>query len=223
MVVCSRKQPSWQIHEDHVRRTIGMNSEYIRIDNRGNRYGLAAAYNEGVSKSSGEVIVFVHEDVFVLTENWGKILQDKFSENPALGLVGVAGTTALSKRAGSWASTGKQFIKGHVVHELKNKDGQILSLYSEHKMDSEVVAVDGLFFAVRRSLFDTISFDAKTFDHFHFYDLDICMQVIKTHKIIVTYDILVKHLSAGNYDHIWRKYSEKFRRKYEKDLPVVVL
>lgn len=218
--MCSRKDPANTIHHDHIMQTAGCRTEYIPIDNRQNTYSLASAYNHGVRQAKGDVVIFVHDDVFFLTENWGTIVLNKFIENDSLGLLGLAGTTRLPQKAGSWASGGKQFLTGRVVHEIKHKDGQILSMYSNDPKDTPVVVVDGLFMAIRRTLFGSISFDEHEFDHFHFYDLDICMQINQTHTILVTYDILVKHLSAGNYDKIWKKYASRFKHKYEERLPL---
>ncbi len=72
-------------------------------------------------------------------------------------------------------------------------------------------------------LFERISFDEVLFDGFHFYDLDIAMQVQKTHRVIVTNDIMVKHYSAGNFKEEWHFYAHHFVKKYESELPFSVL
>jgi hypothetical protein len=64
-----------------------------------------------------------------------------------------------------------------------------------------------------------VRFDDVLFDRFHFYDLDICMQIRKTHRIIVTPDILVKHQSGGSFNNEWFTYAQRFARKYRTDLP----
>ena len=119
-------------------------------------------------------------------------------------------------------------MKGRVIHELNRGETVYLSVFSWDKEDAEVVAVDGLFFAVRRSLFHRIRFDDATFDGFHFYDLDLCMQIRKTHRLIVTWDLLVKHLSAGRCDDSWKEAGARFLKKYagqdvgEEDIEMVL-
>jgi len=218
VITCSRKDPSWDLHQRNIDRTTGSLHEYIRIDNRDGRFGLCAAYNEGVKLSGGEILVFVHEDVFFMEGNWGEVLEKKFAD-PSVGLVGVAGTQYLFSDTPGWVAAGRPYIKGHVVHELQNGDVYNLTVFDWGKNDSDVVAVDGLFFAVRKSLFDKIRFDDKTFDSFHFYDLDICMQIRRTHRLIVTWDILVKHQSGGSFDKNWEKYAAEFLKKYRNELP----
>jgi len=219
VIVCSQKDPQWLVHRNHIARSIGSHYEYIAIDNRKNEKGICAAYNEGVSRARGDICVFVHEDVFFVTQSWGKVLLDTFANNEECGMVGVAGTQFLFAHNPFWAAAGRPFIHGKVIHENKKSDKRILTVFSRDEIDTQVVALDGLFFAVRRSLFDTISFDEKTFDQFHFYDLDIGMQVQNTHTLLCTKDILVKHLSGGSFNEKWRAYAVLFLRKYKKQLP----
>jgi|GEM_PF-347578 len=219
VIVCSNDYAAYQIHRAHIGATVGCGHEYIRINNIDNTYGLCAAYNIGVDKAVGEYLVFVHEDVYFVTREWGKILEDKFIKNSSMGIVGVAGTQYLFKDNPFWTSAGRPFIKGKVIHEDAGKNSLILSAYSEDEADAEVVAVDGLFFCIRKSLFNRIKFDEQTFDKFHLYDLDICMQARKTHSIVVTTDILVKHRSWGSFDETWKYYGAQFLHKYKNDLP----
>lgn len=219
VIVCSRREPSFDLHERNVRKTVGnVGVEYIRIDNRDNYYGICEAYNEGVKRAKGKILVFMHEDVFFMEGGWGEKLIDKFRDS-SIGLVGVAGTEYLFADKPSWVTAGRPFIKGKVIHELDNGERYFLTVYSWDNSDAEVVAVDGLFFAIRKELFDRIKFDGENFDGFHFYDLDICMQVRKTHKCIVTNDIIVKHTSGGSFDGVWQKYAQRFVEKYKKELP----
>ncbi len=219
VVVCSRLGQYSDLHEQNVRKTVDAEFEYIRIDNQSNSDSLCSAYNEGVNRSHGDILVFVHEDVFFMEPGWGPKLTEKFQANSSIGLVGVAGTQYLSNHHPAWLVAGQPFTRGRVVHETEANDGYFMSVFSPDKTDAEVVAVDGLLFAIRRSLFETIRFDEQTFDGFHFYDLDICMQIRKTHKLIVTWDILVKHLSEGTCDQTWIDAGKKFLAKYQHELP----
>ena len=210
VIVCSAKNSGWNKHMRHIESTIGFPYEYIRIDNTTHQHSLSSAYNQGVKSAKSDLLVFVHEDVFFLTPEWGAVLWRKFI-NPQIGIVGVAGSQLLLPDKPMWVSAGSPFIHGNILHH----DGSriILSVYSQEMMDTQVVAVDGLFMAVRKSLFHTIRFDEETFDGFHFYDLDICMQIRRTHSVIVTHDILVKHLSKGVFDKVWGRYGKKLDQK----------
>jgi glycosyltransferase involved in cell wall biosynthesis len=219
VIVCSSQNPEWDYHERNVKKTIGCDYEYIRIENARNTYGICAAYNEGVSRATGDLLVFVHEDVFFMEPGWGDLLRRRFDDDHELGLIGVAGTQFLLEDSPLWLAAGEPYLRGRVVHEIEDGRKYYLSVFSWEQRDAEVVAVDGLFFAIPRRLFWQIKFDDTTFDRFHFYDLDICMQIHRTHKIIVTWDVLVKHLSAGAFDETWVEAGKRFLEKYKDELP----
>ncbi len=219
VIVCSRQDPSRNLHERNARKTAGEEIEYVRIDNRESRYGICAAYNAGVERAGGEILVFMHEDAFFVESNWAGALFKKFSDE-SVGMIGIAGTQYLLAEAPLWNAAGRPFVKGWVIHETDNGKAFELTVYSWDKKDSEVVAVDGVFFAVRKALFSTVRFDGETFDGFHFYDLDLCMQVRRTSRVMVTPEILIKHQSGGSIDATWEKYARRFIEKFHNNLPV---
>ena len=137
-IVCSRQNPSWTIHERNIARTAGISYEYLRIDNRDGRLGICAAYNLGVAKSKGDILVFVHEDVFFMECGWGKVLENKFAADPALGLLGVAGTQYLFADKMSWTAAGRPFLRGRVVHELNAGNEFFMTAFSLDKDDADI-------------------------------------------------------------------------------------
>ncbi len=75
---------------------------------------------------------------------------------------------------------------------------------------------------IRKSLFDDglIRFDDKTFDGFHCYDIDICLQVRKAgFDVAVVSDVLAEHLSYGSQNKQWLMASEKLEKKWHDYLP----
>jgi GT2 family glycosyltransferase len=217
LIVCSRMAAESDLHQRNVARTIGAAHEYVRVDNAAGQMGICRAYNIGLEQAKGDIFVFMHEDAYFTHPNWGPALEQKFAADRALGLVGVAGTQYLLRDQPGWAAPGLPFLRGRVVHD----DGshQHLTIYSRDTSDAEVVAADGLFLAIRAELFRYIRFDEVIFDGFHFYDIDMCMQVRQTHKAIVTCDILLKHMSGGSFDAQWQAYAERFSWKYFDRLP----
>lgn len=223
IIVCSKHFEAISIHKKHIADTIGVAYEYIVIDNTDRVMGICAAYNKGVELAKGDVLVFLHEDLFFITNGWGEIFQSKLTSDNDIGLIGVAGTKYLFENNPSWVAAGRPYILGKVVHKLAKNNKNLLTVFSDSNIDEEAVAVDGLCFAIKKSLFKSIQFDEKTFDSFHFYDLDICMQIGKLKKILVTSDILVKHLSGGSYDEKWKMYGIRFIEKYKNQLPASVI
>ena len=219
IVVCTRSPDTATAHRTHVAHTIGCEHEYIPIHNPHGAMGLGEAYNHGVDCAGGEVVVFVHDDVFFIAPGWGVVVEGKFAADPSLGAAGVAGTSYLSRTQPLWCSAGRPFIHGRVVHHERSTDRCLLTVFCSHEHDCEVVAADGLFLAVRRDLFSQVRFDAATFDRFHFYDLDLCMQIRPLARLIVTPDVMVKHFSGGSFGEEWVHYAARFAGKYVRELP----
>ena len=211
IVVCGSTPENLEIHKRHIEQTIGVPWEYIGIDNSNKNYSLAQAYNDGGKQARAGIIVFVHDDVFFATKNWGEILLSKFDASPETGLIGLAGTAYFQSKYPYWVASKAPFIHGRVIHHTHQLR---VSRYSEQERDQPVVAIDGLMMAVRNSVFTQHPFDHATFDGFHFYDLDFSLRISDTSKVIVTQDILVKHLSGGRFDDNWKGYRDRFRNKY---------
>ncbi len=94
-----------------------------------------------------------------------------------------------------------------------------MNLFSVEDGDGDVVVADGVFMAVRAGALARVRFDQTTFDGFHFYDLDLCMQLRRNHRLIVTNDVLIKHLSGGDFNDEWKRYAQRFLDKYKAELP----
>jgi glycosyltransferase involved in cell wall biosynthesis len=194
--------------------------EIIVLDNREKNEGLCAVYNQGITKANGRVLVFMHEDVWMMEKDWDIVLLKKFKELPEMQILGVAGSAYLvDKPYALWSAAGIPWTFGKVVHLVEKEDEFFLSLYNDRDGDQEAVVVDGLWFAARKSLFEKISFDEKIFPAFHFYDLDICMQATKFGKIYVTSDIRVLHKSEGTFKEEWKEWSGVFIQKWKDKLP----
>jgi hypothetical protein len=216
VITCCRHPTPQSIQEKNVGKTIGAPYEYLPIDGTDGT-SLAAIYNFGISRARGEVIVFIPEDVYFMKPGWGRVLQQKFSD-PTIAGVGVAGTQYLSSTTPSLTAAGRPFIKGRVVYHLQNGDFFAV-VYSHELGDFDVVACDGAFLAVRAKHLVHAWFDQETFDGEHFADLDLCMQLRKCGRLLVTTDLVVKKRSPMQFDRAWQEYSRRFIDKWSIELP----
>lgn len=218
VIVLSRHPGAQSIQERNIAKTIGVPHEYLILDGTSG-VSTASAYNYAVENAKGDYLVFIHEDVYFMKINWGAVLESKFINDNSVGCIGVAGTQYLFHDKPSLTAAGRPFIKGRIVHHLQNGDF-FATVFSNENGDFDVVACDGVFMAVRAPLMQTCKFDDTTFDGHSFYDLDLCMQIVRTHRIVVTTDILVKWRSQPVFDQIWQDYGQKFLEKHSDQLPI---
>ena len=72
IVVCSRHPKIDIFLEKNIKDTIGnVKYEIVWIDNSRSKYSIFEAYNEGVLRSEGEYICFMHEDIVYWSNDWG--------------------------------------------------------------------------------------------------------------------------------------------------------
>ncbi|SMO35328.1 Glycosyltransferase like family protein [Saccharicrinis carchari] len=236
IIVCSREVELLNKLKKNISETIGCAFEIVTIDNSNNHYNIFEAYNLGVKKSKGEILCFAHEDILFYTNDWGLKLLEHFKLDAQLGLIGTVGSTALPGAPAPWWNRHK--VNTHYIHLLQkwqpgdnikrwsyNEPYKDTSLIYHKENDTsqninQVTSVDGFFMAIPKHLFNHIKFDTDTFDGFHCYDLDICMQVNKAnYKVAVAHNILIAHLSSGSVSNHWAEASIVFTTKWKKHLP----
>lgn len=193
IIICSRSSAINNKLRQNINELAGCDTELIIIDNSYNQYNIFQAYNEGVRRSKGDVLCFMHEDVLFRSDNWGKIIEQYYFDDGQIGLIGFAGSHFLADTPMYWYSS--PFVS---QRNLNNDQGHIEEHFHEEWFGNrsiiEVAAVDGFCFFIRKCLFDRIAFDEKTYKGFHLYDMDICMQVINTgYKVCVVRDVLAEH------------------------------
>ena len=205
--------------------TIGVPYEVISFDNASGKRGLCEIYNSGASKARYDLLCFMHEDVEILTTNWG----DKVAEimgDETIGLLGVAGSNYKSLTPSGWACPGieAETNKVNIIQRYKYAEGGTKKEYfnSENERLAQVASIDGVWMCTRKSVTDSVKFDEQTLPLFHGYDVDFSLQVAAKYKVAVTFDILLDHFSEGNYSKDWLKSALQISQKYKDVLPLDV-
>jgi GT2 family glycosyltransferase len=217
IIICSKQQDIEDSLKTNIKDTIGVPYELIVIDNSKNEYSIFEAYNEGVKRASCNFLCFMHEDICCHSQNWGKSVIDHLS-NPEIGLIGLAGSYYLLPFPSPWFDA-KPYVRNLIQYYPSISDKK---LSYDHTMteDKEVICVDGFWFCSRKDVFEKVSFDTESFHGFHFYDMDISMQIHeKGYLIYVISDIKIAHLSNGCQNSSWIDSSYIFYYKWEKKLP----
>ncbi|MDQ6901853.1 MAG: glycosyltransferase family protein [Bacteroidota bacterium] len=197
IIICHRSGSLLKAMKESIELTIGIPYELIVIDNTLSEHTIFSAYNEGVRKAQYDIVCFAHEDILFYTNDWGKNVVAHFKDAEA-GMIGVAGGLAQSVVPSAWWYNNyfAKSARNILMRSGRKKDKKLYHYYSNPYNDgkTEAVIIDGLWFCIRKSLFDKIEFDEKTFAGFHLYDADISMQVQQHARIYVVYDVLIEHL-----------------------------
>jgi hypothetical protein len=71
--------------------------EVIPFENPGT-HSLTEAYNIILEKSSNDIVVLCHDDIYFEKKNWGNKVLKHFKRNPEYGIIGVAGSKYMPKQ-----------------------------------------------------------------------------------------------------------------------------
>jgi hypothetical protein len=207
VVVCSRDEAKGRRIRAHYETLFaGRDFEIIQIyDAR----SLCEAYNRGFARTSGEVVIFSHDDIEIVSDDFASRLVRHLSSSD---LAGVVGTTQLAGT--SWIAAGWPRLHGCIVHPSQSGPGLAFDCYGPRPRDP-IQAVDGVLIAANRRVCETIRFDEATFDGFHFYDLDFSHRAfLEGFRIAIAWDVLLLHNSVGRSDGNWHKYAQLFLAKH---------
>ncbi len=218
LIICSRSSAISPTLLNNIEKTIGVPYEIISIDNSNNKYSICAAYNLGVEKSKYPILCFMHDDIQYFTKDWGNLVLNHFGEEKT-GAIGIAGTPYVPYLPGSW--WGGNLININMLSDREGREHLSFQAYPPTADNrSKVVVLDGVWFCIRKSLFDTIRFDDTAYCGFHFYDVDTTMQVNQAgYNVYCVFDILIKHFSKSEINKIWIQNALVFNKKWKTVLP----
>lgn len=224
VVICSANGDHFHNVEKNIISTIGVNHEIIKVDNTARDKSIAQAYNYGASLAQYDILCFLHEDVEFNTLNWGKRLLAHFENLTNVGLIGVAGTIFKSRMSSGWWETEKNWpdIKrvNLIQHYQQGRPAAALFNNPNNEAASEVVAIDGVFMATTKAIWQHNQLDENVIKGFHAYDLDFSFQIGRQYKVYVIYDVLLTHFSSGNTNLSWMMDTLRVHKKWQNVLPL---
>lgn len=172
---------------------------------------LAEAYNRGAQQARGEWLVFCHDDIDLPQTDFADRL---FAALDAADLVGVAGASQLVD--GHWEHAGFPHLHGQIVHRTPEGNGWLYFCAGlQSPLMTGMQALDGVFLACRRRVWERVPFDAHTFDGFHLYDIDFSLRAARAgFNVAVSSQLLLVHDSLGGYNQTWQRYNRRFLAKF---------
>ncbi|KAB2844555.1 MAG: hypothetical protein F9K47_03210, partial [Burkholderiales bacterium] len=171
---------------------------------------LSEGFNRGARQAEGEILIFSHDDVQLLTPDFAARLHAHLQTWDG---VGVCGSSRLA--SGYWAGCGQPYLHGHIVHQAPGETALNVMIAGCQSRVHHVQCLDGVFVAVRRQVWEAIPYDEQRFDGFHLYDLDFSFRAsLAGFRLGVPLDLTLLHRSLGSFRKDWSKYAGVFERKF---------
>lgn len=224
VIICSIDKTLLKAVRQNITTTIGVEHEIIAIDNLNSDKGICEVYNEGVALAKYPLLCFLHEDIMIKSDGWGKTVAEVFRQEK-VGLLGVAGSTYRSIVPSGWFPPhefGNKSWRLNIIQGSRYKNNAEKFEYFNPRKESlsKVTCVDGVWFCTTKKIAQTIKFDSQLLPGFHGYDIDYSLAVGQHYEVLVGYDILLSHASDGNFNDEWLKQIIKVQHKYREILPL---
>jgi len=178
--------------------------ELIALDNTNKTFRSATiALNHGASKATGDFLMFIHQDMRLLTDDALAQIENHLHTLPDLGAAGVIGVSHAGITTGCILNTyeclGKPFVN-----------------------PVEVQTLDECMLIIPKKVFQRFSFDEVALEGWHLYGVDYCLTALEAGLRVYVLPVLTHHFSLGtNYDGllnyqklIWKKHLPYFPAIY---------
>lgn len=147
--------------------------QYVRNEQNA---GVFAALQQGYQHSRGDVIAFLHNDVYLYERGWNQRVLQCFAADPQLGVAGFFGCRGIS-------ADGYRFDCVSSMLETESRYGA----RRPQRAWEPVAVLDGYSLICRRAMLDQAGGIDQGYRYHHYYDYDICLTSLARgyHNIVV--------------------------------------
>lgn len=176
--------------------------------------GVRESLNQGWRNSTGEAILFMHNDLMIYEPNFDEKLKETFEKVPQASMIGAFGAKGIG--------TPELFTKPYEmcqlarIHNISNAlmDKSIHGFRNLGNDYENVAVFDGMFMCIRRSFLDSIGGFDKITETFHNYDNLICIKSIEAGFENLVIPIKCDHL--GGRTTVAEDWAKKFGKDKEQ-------
>ena len=214
VVICSiDADKERRVRENYERVLAGTDYEITVIRDA---KSLCEGYNRGIARSTGDVLIFSHDDIEILCDDFSDRLLSHLAHYD---IIGVAGTSRLTQPC--WAAAGWPHVHGQVIHKHPDENEYQVHVFGvDPVVLGSAQALDGVLMAVNRPVLEKVGFDERRFNGFHFYDVDFSFSAFLAGlRVAVCSDIVLIHYSKGRtFEQSWQTYANIFQEKHRQRL-----
>ena len=128
--------------------------------------GIVKAWNQGIKASSGDIVAFLHNDLYIYDLGWDKIVYSLFEKIDKLGIVGFHGSPGTKENAG----------RLDAYSNLVEADIHGQRLIEEYL---PVAILDGIAFICSKKMLLEVGGIDKNYKFFHVTDADLSLESLK--------------------------------------------
>lgn len=205
--------------------------ELLLVDNRASTYKSASeAYNVTGTKANGDYLMFVHQDVLLLSRNGLREAEEWLSTQTRVGLAGVVGMLKpkfanqievctryyLLQKLGKYYLWNQRYGRGNVFHGFERER----ALPWGGRFISDVVpvqTVDELILIVPACVFESVKFDESVCDYWHLYGVDFSLTVSQKGYKVCVLPCFVLHQSTGTVTKFLISSGRKLIKKHKQE------
>lgn len=198
----------------------------VRNDHNTGNYPM---FRQGYEYAKGEIVAFLHSDVFIYQDGWDDSVIAQFDGREDLGLVGFIGSTEIDFHGGRGGGTVSN-MQGRTVLQftnamsllppteaLKQWTGSAGHIHGRQSggMTVDGSVVDGCVMIFRKSVLSRIGFKDTLPPH-HFYDRIMSVQVAELGYRVGILGIEFDHVSGqvANHEQKWQDTSKEWFKSH---------
>lgn len=194
-------------------------------------------------KQDDNLICFRHEDSEIRTPmDVCEYKLNNLFESGKIGCAGLIGTIMLENSCTWWSPNRNVNGSGYIIQggvrpkldsagkQMFDKDNKLITEQYEYPMNDHpgvhdyLATVDGCCMFFPKHIFEEGLLFDENLKEYHFYDCDICLQLLEKGYKISTIDITVKHQSSGipspNFAELGKVFFEKWNNKVHGEWPI---
>jgi SAM-dependent methyltransferase len=166
----------------------------------------AEGLNAGIEQAVNELVVLVHQDVY-LPEEWPARLSEQWRHaNQAHGSIGVAGLIGMQNREQAGSFVGRVVDRDHLLD------------FGDNSYPTDADLLDEMLLVVHRET--PLRFDPRL--GWHLYGVDLCLSALDQDLRVVVFDALCYHnsLTGDQLESAYRDSEDVLARKWLNMLPI---
>lgn len=177
-------------------------------------------FKQGLELTLGDVVAFLHSDVFVYQKGWDIAVRAQFEANERLGLLGFIGSTEIDGWGGRGMGTVSN-MQGRVTQHPVIQDhkwyGSQAEVHGKRSagMTIDGSVVDGCVMIFKREVLDQIPFKENMAPHHH-YDRLMSLQAIEMGYKVGVLGVEFDHISGqtSNTQAGWQETSKRWFKEH---------